>query len=331
MSQSVAFVRLAGRFQQTTPSAPEEIVDTYEQLAGTAVGFVLGAAVVYTVGRLLIVPGVVRVVGSRNRNNPTLVSAVETYAHLSVVLLAAVVGVISAGYGSVFTNTALVIAALTVVFGVAGQEVIGSLISGMFLVSDPDFNVGDWISWPGGEGVVEAVDFRVTRVRTLNNETITVPNTELTTNTLNRPYGRDQYRNVERLFVAYDDDVELALKELVDVARTDDRILADPPPNSRIGELGGTAITLRAEFWVADPMDLDLVDIRSSFRRRVKARFDEVGLTLGPPSTHEMSGELDVGLPDGRRVERGPGGAGTDADAPAGGPFVPDATDEDGR
>ncbi len=45
--------------------------------------------------------------------------------------------------------------------------VAGALISGLFLVADPDFNVGDWISWPGGEGVVEAVDFRVTRVRTI--------------------------------------------------------------------------------------------------------------------------------------------------------------------
>jgi small-conductance mechanosensitive channel len=331
MSPPVAFALFVGRFQQTTPPDPEDVVDAYEQLAGTAVGFVLGALVVYLFGRLLLVPGVVRVVGSRNRNNPTIVSAVETYAHVVVIFLAAAAGIVSAGYGGILTDSALIVAALTLVFGVAGQEVIGSLISGMFLVSDPDFNIGDWISWPGGEGVVEAVDFRVTRVRTLNNETITVPNTELTTNTLNRPYGRDQYRNVEQLFVAYDDDVELALKELVEVARTDDRIMEEPPPNSRIMELGGAAITLRAEFWVADPMDLDLVDIRSSFRRRVKARFDEVGLTLGPPSTHEMSGELDVGLPDDGRVERGSENAGTDADAPAGGPFVPDATDEDGR
>jgi small-conductance mechanosensitive channel len=331
MSPPVAFARLAGRVQQTPPPAPEDVVDVYEQLAGTAVGFVLGALVVYLFGRLLLVPGVVRVVGSRNRNNPTIVSAAETYAHVVVIFLAAAAGIVSAGYGGILTDSALIVAALTLVFGVAGQEVIGSLISGMFLVSDPDFNVGDWISWPGGEGVVEAVDFRVTRVRTLNNETITVPNTELTTNTLNRPYGRDQYRNVERVFVAYDDDVELALKELVDVARTDDRIMADPPPNSRIMELGGTAITLRAEFWVADPMDLDLVDIRSSFRRRVKARFDEVGLTLGPPSTHEMSGELDVGLSGDRRAEPGPEGPQTDADATAGGPFAPDATDERDR
>lgn len=109
---------------------PTQFAD-YEELASATAGFAVAAVVVYLVGRLLLVPGVTRLVSARNRNNPTLQSATETYAH---------------------------------------AVVIGALISGLFLVADPDFNVGDWISWPGGEGVVEAVDFRVTRVRTVNNE-----------------------------------------------------------------------------------------------------------------------------------------------------------------
>jgi small-conductance mechanosensitive channel len=297
MSPSAAASRLAVVLQ-TSPTDPDSTIDLYGELAADALGFLAGATVVYLFGRLLVVPAVVRVVSARNRNNPTVVSATETYVQGLVVVFAAASGVVGAGYGGVLTNSALIVAAVTLVVGVAGQEVIGSLISGLFLVADPDFNVGDWISWPGGEGVVEAVDFRVTRVRTLNNETVTVPNRELTTNTLNRPYGRDQYRNTERVFVAYGDDVELALKELVEVARTDDRVLETPEPNSRIMELGGTAITLRAEYWVADPMDVDLVDLQSSFRRRVKARFDELGLTLGPPSGSEVSGELSVAVDD---------------------------------
>ncbi|WP_411965238.1 mechanosensitive ion channel family protein [Haloferax sp. YSMS24] len=270
----------------------------YEDIASALAGFTVGAVVVYLVGRLLLVPTVTRVVSARNANNPTLETATRTYTHAFVVVLATLAGLIVAGFGSVLTNSALIIAALTIVFGVAGQEVIGALISGLFLVADPDFNVGDWISWPNGEGVVEAVDFRVTRVRTLNNETITVPNTELTTNALLRPYGRERYRVTERVDVAYGDDTELALLELAEVARHDDRVLEDPPPRSRIEEFGGSSIGLKAEFWVASPMDVDLVEVRSQFRRRVKVRFDEVGLTLGPPSGREVSGTLDVDLVD---------------------------------
>ena len=266
----------------------------YEAFADRASGFFLGALAVYLIGRLLFLPGALRVVRARNRRNPTVLNAAETYLNIAILALAALAGVIGAGYGGVLTSSAVVIAAITLVLGVAGQEVIGSLVSGLFLIGDPDFNVGDWIVWSGGEGVVETIDFRVTRVRTLDNETVTVPNTELTGNAIIRPYGRKRFRVTERVDVAYDDDAELALRELVEVARADDRVLADPAPNARIVELAGESVGLQAEFWVEDPINRHLVEIRSDFRRRVKARFDEAGLTLGPLSTEELSGRVAV-------------------------------------
>jgi small-conductance mechanosensitive channel len=284
-------------------------------LAGQVLGFLAGALLVYAVGRLFVVPGVLRVVRSRNRNNPTLETATETYLELLVLAAAVLAGIVGAGYGGLLTDSSVVLAALTLVVGVAGQEVIGSLISGFFLVADRDFNVGDWIAWPGGEGVVEAVDFRVTRVRTLNNETVVVPNTELTTQSLTRPYGRERYRLTERVTVAYTDDVERALMTLATTAGDDDRVLEDPAPSSRVVELGEATVALETVYWVSDPMDVDLVSIRSDFRRRIMRRLDEVGVTLGPPSTHDLSGELAVDLDgDGPGDRGGIGGGDGDGD-----------------
>jgi small-conductance mechanosensitive channel len=278
-----------------TPSAQFDtlIPEAYGGIAASATGFVIGATFVYVVGRLLVVPAARRAVRSRNRNNPTIASATETYAHAMVVFLAAVGGVVGAGYGAALTNGALIIAALTLVVGVAGQAVIGALIGGLFLVADPDFNVGDYVAWPGGEGVVEAIDFRVTRIRTPDNETIAVPNTELTTNALRRPYGRERYRVTERVDVAHDD-VEQALYEARAVAGEDDRVLAEPMPTTRVIEVGTGSVGIRAEFWVEDPIDVELVDVRSSFRRRVTTRFAEEGLTLSPAAGREVSGALTV-------------------------------------
>jgi small-conductance mechanosensitive channel len=86
---------------------------------------------------------------------------------------------------------------------------------------------------------------------------------------------------------------------LVETARDDDRVLDDPAPTSRIASFGSTAPTLQVEYWVSDPMDVDLVEVRSDFRRRVKRRFEEAGVTLGPPSGHELSGELAVDVQNG--------------------------------
>ena len=278
---------------QTVPGLPTDLAG-FEEVALRTLGFFVGALAVYVVGRLLVIPTVTGIVRSRNRNNPTIETATETYVHLLVIAVAVVAGVIGAGYGGVLTDASIVLAAVSLVVGAASQNVIGSLVSGLFLIADRDFNVGDWIAWPGGEGIVEAVDFRVTRVRTVNNETIAVPNTELTSNALTRPYGRDRYRITEQLDIAYADDAELALMTLVETAREDDRVLDEPSPRSRIVSFGSTAPTLQAEYWVSDPMDVNLVDVRSDFRRRVKQRFDDEGLTLGPASGHELSGELAV-------------------------------------
>lgn len=268
----------------------------YTDLIVDLVAFLVATVVVYLLVRLAVIPGLLRVVRSRNRNNPTLVTAIETYLRLLLVTVSLFAGLAAAGHLPTLldTNSAIVVAALTFVFGVAGQEVFGSLISGLFLVSDPDFNVGDWISWPGGEGVVEAVDFRVTRIRTRDNETVTVPNTELTTNALIRPFARDRVRLVERAHVSYDEDTERALLELRQVAIGLDGVAAEPAPRARIEELGPDTVLIRAVFWVENPDRSSVDDVSSDFRRELKRRFHEANLTLAPATAHELSGALTV-------------------------------------
>ena len=279
------------------PSAPNWLTDfltPYNQVLSELFWFLVGLGVVYLAGRLVLIPLATRIVRSRNRNNPTIESATETYLQVVLIGFALLTGIIAAGYGRLLSESAVIIAAITFVFGIAGQQVFGSLISGLFLVADPDFNVGDWISWPEGEGTVEAVDFRVTRVRTPDNETVTVPNTQLTNNALIRPYGRDMYRITEQVYVAYDEDTERALMELQQIAATYESVLSDPAPSARIVELGENAITVQAELWIENPENSDIMTVRSDFRREVKRRFEEEGITLAPPSAQLLSGEMTV-------------------------------------
>lgn len=271
-----------------------DVLSAYSHVVSDLLWFLASFGVIYALGQLFLLPLVTRVIGSRNRNNPTIETATETYLRVVLIGFAILAGVIAAGYGSLLSDSAVVIAAITFALGIAGQQVFGSLISGMFLVADPDFNVGDWIEWPEGEGTVEAVHFRVTRIRTLNNETVSVPNTELTTNAITRPYGRDRYRITEQMYVAYSEDTERALMELRQITATLDPVLGDPAPNARIVDLGENAVTIQAEFWIGEPTNREILTIRSDFRRVVKRRFDEEGITLAPPSAQSLSGEVTV-------------------------------------
>lgn len=278
-------------------SVPEWLVNmlsAYNQILAEIFWFVFGLGVVLGIGQVVIIPLVTRIVRSRNRNNPTIESATETYLRVLLISFGVLAGVITAGYGRVLSQSAVIIAAITFVLGIAGQQVFGSLISGMFLVADPDFNVGDWIEWPEGKGTIEAVDFRVTRVRTPNNEMISVPNTQLTSNAITRPYGRNRFRITEQVFVAYYEDIERALMELQQIASDHDAVLDDPAPNARVMDLGENAITIQAEFWINDPENRSILTIRSDFRRSVKHQFDAENITIAPPSAQLLSGEIAV-------------------------------------
>jgi small-conductance mechanosensitive channel len=285
---------------QTTPiptetpgTGPEALVDIWPLLVRAA-WFFAGFLSVAVVGLLAIEPALSRIVRRRNRNNPTLQEAISRYLRLGVLVVAFVVGTGVAGYGRFLSDSAIVVAALTLAIGVAGQLVIGSLISGFVLVLDPEFNVGDYIEWEGGSGTVRSITLRVTRVQTPDGELVTIPNTVLTGQPVTRPYGRARYRVVEHIGVAYEDDVRDAISLLEDVAVTLDPIANEPNPSAYVDEFGGDAIVVRVHYWIDDPDPEKVFAIRSRYAQAVEHRCEEVGVTISPAAKLELRGRIGV-------------------------------------
>jgi small-conductance mechanosensitive channel len=265
------------------------------QATARSVAVLLGTvAGLYLLGRVFVLPPVARVVRARNPDNPTIVGAVQLYLKVLFVVVAVPVGVGAAGYGGVAAGSGIVLAAATLALGVAGQDVIGNLVSGAFLVADPDFNVGDYIEWADESGTVEEIDLRVTRVRTGAGEVIVVPNTTLAADGIRRPFARDRYRVTERITVAYTDDLGAVRAALTEVAAADDRVLADPGPEAHVTTLGPTAVEVTAWLWVANPTDVDLATLRTEFRTAATDRLLESGVTVAPADPRELSGTVSV-------------------------------------
>ena len=271
----------------------EGLVDYWPALVRAA-WFLVGALVILAVGRYVLIPAVSRAVRQRNRNNPTIQEALSRYAWLVVLALAVAVGAGLAGYADVLADSALVIAAATLAVGVAGQTVVGSLISGLVLVLDPEFNVGDYIQWDDRSGVVRSITLRVTRVQTDDGELVTVPNTHLTGEPVTRPYGQSRYRVVERFGIAYEADVGEALQELEAAAAEVPRIAAAPDPTAYVEEFGGDAVRVRVHYWLDDPEHRAVFETRSAYARAVKRRLEAAGVTLSPASKRELQGRVGV-------------------------------------
>ncbi|WP_159901785.1 mechanosensitive ion channel family protein [Salinirussus salinus] len=282
---------LATATETPVPVGAEGLVDYWPVFVRLG-WFLAGALVVLVVGWYVFVPAVLRTVRRRNRNNRTIQEAFTRYTRLLVVVLAVVVGAGVAGYGGVLADSALVVAAATLAVGVAGQTVLGSLVSGLVLVLDPEFNVGDYIEWDGGEGTVRSITLRVTRVQTVDGGLVTVPNTVLTDQAVARPYGRSRHRIVERLKFAYEADAGEALGELEAAAAEVAGIAEAPDPAAYLEEFGSDAVVARIHYWVDDPSEGEVIAVRSAYARAVKRRLEAADITLSPASKRELQGRV---------------------------------------
>ncbi|WP_224332855.1 mechanosensitive ion channel family protein [Haloprofundus halobius] len=261
-------------------------------LLARATKLVVTFALVYGGGRVVVEPLVMRAVRARNENNPTVVGAVNLYLHIAVVVLAVAAALAAGGYTRLLTGSTIAVAIISLTVGVAGREVLGTLVGGLFLVTDSNFNVGDYIAWGDTEGIVESIGFRVTRVRTVDNEIISVPNTELTTNVITKPYGQNRFRINEEVGVYYEESLEETIEILRDEAVTDPAILTDPQPKIRVSGFEGDHVRLQVLFWVADPTRRTVLDTFSDYARRVQARCESAEITLGATSAVDMGGDL---------------------------------------
>ncbi|WP_418285278.1 mechanosensitive ion channel family protein [Halorubrum sp. DTA46] len=258
--------------------------------------FLAGVLAVVILNRIFIQPVFTRILRKRNRNNPTLQNALHRYFQVVVILVAVFVGVSIAGYGPTLGNSALLISAVALAIGVAAQSVIGSLVSGIALVLDPDFNVGDYIQWPNGEGVVQSIALRTTRVKTRDGGLVTIPNTILTSNEISRPFGRGNHRVVQQFAIGYENEIDDAIRHLEDIAASIDAVLSDPAPVVYVDELGDV-VTVRVHYWIRDPGQQDILAVQSKYARRIKRRFETEGLTISPAPELDISGQIAIDEP----------------------------------
>ena len=269
-------------------------------VAATVATFVAGFVAVYLLGRVAFVPLVSRALDGRGFG-PTVKSLGESVARAVALFAAVAVAFTVAGYGSFLGAFATLGGAFALAAGFAAQELLSNFVAGVFILKDEPFAVGDWIEWDGNTGVVEDIDLRVTRVRTFDNERITVPNGDLANNAVKNPVAYDRLRQKFVFGVGYDDDIERARRAIVETVAEVDGVLDEPAPDTRVTELGDSAVGIQARFWIDDPDRGEYMAARSEVVHAVKRRFDADGIDM--PYVHrELTGSVELGA-DGQTLE----------------------------
>ncbi len=172
--------------------------------------------------------------------------------------------------------------------GLALQNTLSNFFSGLHIISDKPIGIGDFIELPDANisGFVEDIGWRSTRIRTLPNTIVIVPNTKLSESIIvNNSLPEQEMAALVQVGVAYGSDLEKVEKATVDVAKKIQKTVSGAVKNFepfiRYHTFGDSNINFSVILRVEKFVDQYLV--KHEFIKALKERYDKEGIEISWP------------------------------------------------
>ncbi len=207
------------------------------------------------------------------------------------------------GAGSQFFQGFSVFIGALVTFGSSGA--IGNIVSGITLTYTNAFHVGDFVRIGDTIGFVREKNLLVTRIVTLQNEAVTIPNGNiLSTSVLNyTPLAASKgIALTVNAGIGYDVDWRTVQRLMIAGASRTEHILSEPSPVVWQTELGDYAVSYQLRAWT-DRADL-IFDTHSILRANVLDEFNRAGVEIMTPSIFAHRDASDLAIPKEQLPER---------------------------
>ncbi len=212
-------------------------------------------------------------------------------------------------------DLALSLSVFSAVLGFVLAPIIGSVIQGVFVLTERAFEIGDMVEFKdtGTAGFVEDITLRYTKIFTMDNTFLVVPNgTMRERDIINYSADDPRTRQSLELLVTYESDVGEARTVMEESARKVDTVI-DGGPDIRIGaarypagptcyidEYGDHGVLLTLRYWLKEPYKL--LAMRSAIQENVWAALEDADVEIAYPHQHmvfdETSGEMQVSMRD---------------------------------
>ncbi|MEL7730928.1 mechanosensitive ion channel domain-containing protein [Citromicrobium bathyomarinum] len=242
---------------------------------------IIGAFAVLVIG--LLIAGMLsrwaeRTLAKHPRFDPTIsgfLAKMVKYALWAVVLVT-----VLSQFG---VETASILAALggmALAVGLALQGTLSNVASGVMILVQRPFVVGEAISVDRFTATVQRIGLFTTELKQFDGLFVMVPNSEL----WNQPIinlHRHPTRRIELIVgIGYDDSMKQAREVLLALAEQDERALNDPEPQAFVASLDDSSVGVGLRVWCATS---DYMQLQWDLTEAAKAKFDEVGLSIPFP------------------------------------------------
>jgi small-conductance mechanosensitive channel len=183
---------------------------------------------------------------------------------------------------------------LTVAIGFASQTSASNLISGLFVIAERPFVVGDVIRIEGTTGEVLSVDLLSVKIRTFDNLYVRIPNESIIKSQITNLTHFPIRRLDMQIGVAYKEDLERVRRIVFDVADKNPDCLEEPPPLYIFQEYGDSALAFQFSVWAKRE---NFLELKNSMHLDIKSAFDEQGIEIPFPHRSLYSGALTDPFP----------------------------------
>jgi small-conductance mechanosensitive channel len=193
-----------------------------------------------------------------------------------------------------------------IAIGFASQTSMSNLISGLFLISERPFEIGDLINVAGTKGIIQSIDLLSVKIRTFDNQYIRIPNEKLLNSELTN-ITRFPVRRLDiNLGVAYKTNVDHLRRVLLEIAAANPYCLDEPEPLVVFTNFGDSALEFLFGVWFHRP---DHLNLRNSIMQAIKERFEAEGIEIPFPHLSLYTGSATEPMPVQVRMEPGRGTA----------------------
>jgi small-conductance mechanosensitive channel len=173
--------------------------------------------------------------------------------------------------------------AIGVGIGLGLQKLAANYVSGFVILAERSMRIGDIVKVDNFEGVITQINARYTVVRSPGGRESIVPNEMLITNRIeNLSLVDSEVFQSTVVSVSYESDVDLVTSLLLEAAKSQARVLQEPPPGVYLSAFGADGLEFTVGFWVNDPQ-VGQLGLRSAINLAILVAFKQHGIEIPYP------------------------------------------------
>lgn len=193
---------------------------------------------------------------------------------------------------------AIIFGFLSVGIGFGLQNITSNFVAGLILLFERPIRVGDRVTVGDTEGDVQEINIRSTTVRSVDNISIIVPNSDfISTNVVNWSHGDNRVRLNINVGVSYNSDLDTVLRALKEVADENSEVLKTPAPEVHLTGFGDSSWDMQLRIWINDPKryryvrsEINCAIVRKFRENNVEIPFPQRDLHVRTPLPLPISG-----------------------------------------